>query len=214
MQIARYSLDSNRKTLDRQQIAYKSAHAGLRTVYARAFDPVVGHLARMPLSGSCRSSRYPWYNKPRSHWVLTATPDPSSRAQSPQIELEEEDHAWSSRPSCPGSVLNQLPPKARVLFLCQSLEGLSTNLIFLVRLSRDLDDYDAWLGIKFGSEKVTVQMGQFQRGSHTWAFYRFSQLRDCIVGSVHDPAYETVVLLFRRLSMPTPTRFLEPESRV
>jgi len=90
-------------------------------------------------------------------------------------------------------VLNQLPPKARVLFLCQSLEGLSTNLTFVIRLSRDFDDYDAWVGIKFGSEKVTVLMGQFQRGSHTWVFYRFSRLRDCIVGSVHDPAYEAVV---------------------
>jgi len=38
-----------------------------------------------------------------------------------------------------------------------------------------------------------VQLGQFQRASHKWAFYRISRLRDCIIGSVHDPAYEAVV---------------------
>lgn len=77
---------------------------------------------------------------------------PWSRLRSPQIELEEEEHNWSARPSCLGSVLNQLPRNARVFSLFQSLGGLSTNLIFLLWLDRYLSDYDAWFSISFGSK--------------------------------------------------------------
>jgi len=40
------------------------------------------------------------------------------------------------------AMLEVLPDQARILFLCQSLKGLTTSIVFPVRLSKDFASYD------------------------------------------------------------------------
>ena len=128
---------------------------------------------------------------------MTLDPWFRSRSSSSQIEFEKEERVWSFRPSCLGSMLKQLSLKARILFLCENLEEPSINLIFLVRMSRDLDNYDAWLGIKLGSEQAMVRMDQLHRGSCTRASYRQDQPAPRLYCRLRSRStYEAVVRAF------------------
>ena len=93
--------------------------------------------------------------------------------------------------------LEAVPRNKRVLFLCFSLSGLTSNLVALISLHEDLhlirSDVEVWLGFRLGSGRENPKLGQITRNGVEWTFYELRKLKECILGRDQDARYQMLI---------------------
>ena len=101
----------------------------------------------------------------------------------------------------PKGVMNSLDVGSRVLFLCYSIEGLTTNIQWLVHMEQDFQYLDITLGflLRHGSSGwKNPKLGQRRQRNREWVFYSLKHLVEMMLGQreMTDIYRRLIVALF------------------
>ncbi|KAL9032962.1 MAG: hypothetical protein Q9180_006204, partial [Flavoplaca navasiana] len=146
----------------------------LRTRYETVFKAEVTQWIELPLKAQGRSSREPPWTYPAWQW--------GGKGHN-QIE------------NTAVHIRSQISKGTRLLFLCLGIDGLSTNLQWLMHLATDFAPAVATLGICTSKKVKSRELErQFKQGMN-WSFYKLEKLRNVMRGDCQDARYERLILI-------------------
>ncbi|KAL9042206.1 MAG: hypothetical protein Q9180_000766 [Flavoplaca navasiana] len=149
----------------------------LRVTYESAYEPKVTQWFPLPPKKIGLSSRHPLWTRPCQLW----SPTLHSRwpYEDTMIQIREKYNT----------------PGARILILCLSLSGFTSNLQWLIRVQDDFFPAEITLGFAKGLDGVTHEVYNEKKSDMLWSFYHLPKLVEVMKGSQDDTRYHRLVTL-------------------
>ncbi|KAL8896365.1 MAG: hypothetical protein Q9192_003133 [Flavoplaca navasiana] len=146
----------------------------LRTRYETGFKAKVTQWIGLPLRAHGRSSCEPPWTYPEWQW--------GGKGHN-QIE------------NTAVHIRSQISKGTRLLFLCLGIDGLSTNLQWLMHLATDFAPAVTTLGICTSKKIKSRELERQSKQGMNWSFYELEKLRNVMRGDCQDARYERLILI-------------------
>ncbi|KAL9639859.1 MAG: hypothetical protein Q9204_000925 [Flavoplaca sp. TL-2023a] len=146
----------------------------LRSRYVTGFKAEVTQWVEFPLKSNGRSSCEPPWTYPEWQWSGNGID---------QIE------------NTAVHIRSKISKGTRLLFLCLGIDGLSTNLQWLMHLATDFAPAVATLGICTSKRIKSRELDRQLKQGMNWSFYELEKLRKVMRGDCQDARYERLILI-------------------
>ncbi|KAL9024190.1 MAG: hypothetical protein Q9180_007971 [Flavoplaca navasiana] len=92
-------------------------------------------------------------------------------------------------------IQGRISPGSRLLFLCLGIDGLSSNLQWIMHLVTDFAPGEITLGFCTSKRAKSSELERVKVAGMYWSFYKLRKLRDVMRGDCEDARYERLVLI-------------------